>query len=98
MADNVSHPRHYADTCSLECIEAMRIAFGKEAIISFCKCNAFKYLWRYKNKNGAEDLQKAKWYCEYGLSLLFNVDYRNEDVKVFNEIIDFIKEKAEDIQ
>lgn len=62
MADNVNHPIHYADTCSLECIEAMEIAFGKEAVRNFCKCNAFKYLWRFKNKNGEEDLKKAEWY------------------------------------
>lgn len=63
--NNVDHPRHYEKTCSMECIEAMEICFGKEAVIHFCKCNAFKYLWRYKNKNGKEDLEKAKWYCEY---------------------------------
>ena len=31
----------------------------------FCLCNAFKYLWRYKNKNGAEDIKKARWYLDY---------------------------------
>ena len=60
--DPVNHPKHYADTCSLECIDVMLIAFGKDAVISFCMCNAFKYMWRFKNKNGQEDLQKAKWY------------------------------------
>lgn len=62
--DNVNHPKHYEGSTSLECIEAMQIAFGTEAVIDFCKCNAFKYLWRYKNKNGIEDLKKANWYCE----------------------------------
>ena len=62
--DNVNHPKHYEGSTSLECIEAMQIAFGTEAVIDFCKCNAFKYLWRYKNKNGVEDLKKANWYCE----------------------------------
>ncbi len=62
--DNVNHPKHYEGSTSLECIEAMQIAFGVDAVIDFCKCNAFKYLWRYKNKNGKEDLEKAKWYCE----------------------------------
>lgn len=60
--DPVNHPKHYADTCSLECIDVMLISFGKEAVINFCMCNAFKYMWRFKNKNGQEDLQKAKWY------------------------------------
>lgn len=69
-SDNVNHPKHYADTCSLECIEAMEIAFGKDAVIAFCKCNAFKYIWRYQNKNGKEDLEKAMWYCDRGLELI----------------------------
>lgn len=60
--DVVNHPVHYADTCSLECIEVMVYKFGKEATANFCRCNAFKYLWRFKNKNGEEDLRKAHWY------------------------------------
>lgn len=67
--DNVNHPKHYADTCSMECIESMIIAFGKESVISFCKCNAYKYLWRYKNKNGSEDLKKAGWYVIKAIEL-----------------------------
>ena len=26
--------------------------------------NIIKYLWRYKHKNGIEDLQKARWYLD----------------------------------
>ena len=62
MADNVNHPAHYEGQTSLECIDVMEIAFGAEAVANFCLCNAFKYLWRYKNKNGREDLDKAAWY------------------------------------
>lgn len=60
--DNVNHPAHYADSCSLECIQVMRLMLGNEAVVHFCLCNAFKYLWRYKHKNGDEDLRKAEWY------------------------------------
>ena len=63
--DMVSHPPHYEGHTSLECIEVMSIAMGKEAVHNFCLCNSFKYLWRYKNKNGAEDINKAKWYLDY---------------------------------
>ena len=66
MSDMVNHPEHYADTTSIECIEAMEIAFGTEAVKDFCRCNAFKYLWRHKNKNDKEkDLEKAGWYMGY---------------------------------
>lgn len=63
--DLVNHPKHFADSCSLECIEAMEISFGINAIIQYCKIAAFKYIWRYKAKGGKEDLEKAKWYLEY---------------------------------
>lgn len=29
-----------------------------------CEANVVKYIARYKNKNGIEDLKKAKWYIE----------------------------------
>lgn len=62
--DVVNHPAHYEGQTSIECIEAMQISFGKKAVIDFCMCNAFKYLWRHKHKNGSEDLRKAKWYLD----------------------------------
>lgn len=62
--DLVNHPAHYADSCSLECIDVMEAVFGSVAVRNFCLCNAFKYMWRYKNKNGQEDLKKAKCYLD----------------------------------
>lgn len=64
MTDNINHPQHYEGHTSLECIDVMEIAFGPEAVAYFCLCNSFKYLWRYKHKNGLEDLAKAEWYLE----------------------------------
>lgn len=69
--NNVNHPRHYNGNCSLECIDAMEIAFGREAVMSFCKGNAFKYLWRHSNKGKQEDLDKALWYCGRVNSMLY---------------------------
>lgn len=62
--DNVNHPSHYEKSCSLECIDVMQAMFGPERLITFCLMNSFKYLWRHKNKNGKEDLDKANWYLE----------------------------------
>ena len=56
------NPDYYKDKTSLECIDAMRIIFGDDAVVSFCICNAFTYTWRWKFKNGEEDLQKADWF------------------------------------
>lgn len=59
--DPVNRPAHYTSG-GIECINAMRAAFGVEAVKDFCLCNAFKYLWRHRNKNGVEDLKKCRRY------------------------------------
>ena len=59
--DPVNRPAHYTSG-GIECIDAMQAAFGAEVVKGFCLCNAFKYLWRHRNKNGVEDLKKARWY------------------------------------
>jgi hypothetical protein len=66
--DNVNHPVHY-ETGKYECIEVMLETQGKEAVQNFCICNAFKYLYRHKNKNGNEDIAKAVWYLNKYLEL-----------------------------
>lgn len=61
IKDNVNHPSHY-NQGGIECIDAMVSAFGKEAVKDFCICNAFKYIFRFKFKNGIDDIDKAIWY------------------------------------
>lgn len=68
MADNVNHPTHY-ETGKFECIEVMQEVFGTEAVQNFCVCNAFKYLYRHRRKNGKEDIEKARWYINKYLEL-----------------------------
>ena len=34
----------------------------KEEWIGYLRGNIFKYYWRFRDKNGVEDLQKANWY------------------------------------
>ena len=71
--DPVSHPSHYTNG-SIECIDAMEAAFGKEDVIIFSKLNAFKYIWRCKLKNNElEDLEKASWYLNKAIKLLKEV-------------------------
>ena len=54
------NPSHYKG--EIECIDAIRSSMTKEAFLGYLKGNILKYLWRYENKNGKEDLQKAEWY------------------------------------
>lgn len=57
----VERPIHYASG-GLEAIEAMEASMTPEAFRGFLKGNVLKYVWRYEQKNGLEDLEKAKWY------------------------------------
>lgn len=68
MNDVVNHPTHY-ETGKFECIDVMEETQGKEAVMDFCVCNAMKYLYRHKRKNGIEDIKKAKWYIEKYIEL-----------------------------
>lgn len=62
MSDMVQHPQHY-NQGGIECIDAIKAAtVGKTGIEAFCVGNAIKYLFRYENKNGLEDVKKAQWY------------------------------------
>lgn len=62
MSNNVEHPSHY-NQGGIECIEAIKAAtVGKTGIEAFCVGNAIKYLFRYEEKNGLEDVKKAQWY------------------------------------
>ncbi len=62
MNDNVQHPAHYTQG-EIECIDCIKAAtVNKIGIEAFCVGNAIKYLFRYENKNGLEDVKKAQWY------------------------------------
>lgn len=56
MNDMVNHPTHYT-AGGIECIDGLKAAtVGLEGIEAVCTANAIKYLWRWKFKNGKEDL------------------------------------------
>lgn len=66
--DNVNHPSHY-ETGKYQCIDVMEETQGKEAVKDFCICNAFKYIYRHRKKNGLEDVKKAVWYLNKYIEL-----------------------------
>ena len=59
--DAVNHPDHYTQG-GVECIDAIRAALGPDGFQASCAANVIKYVWRYRNKNGLEDLRKAQVY------------------------------------
>lgn len=61
MTDVVNHPAHYTQsrfTC--ECIDITRH-------MTFLAGNASKYIWRFAEKNGVEDLRKAAVYLRWAI-------------------------------
>lgn len=60
--DVVNHPSHYTKG-EIECLDALKAATtGLDGIEAVCTANAIKYLWRWKWKNGAEDIKKSIFY------------------------------------
>ena len=60
--DPVNRPAHYRQG-TVECIDALAAAtVGLGGLEAVCTANAIKYLWRWKMKNGVQDLEKARWY------------------------------------
>lgn len=59
--DIVNNPPHYKH--GMECIDEMILVFGREAVINFCLCNAWKYRYRAPYKgNIEENMKKSRWY------------------------------------
>ena len=61
--DLVNSPAHYVSG-GIECIDALEASSTPEEFQGYCKCNAQKYLWRWRDKGGVQDLQKARWYLD----------------------------------
>ena len=62
--DMVNSPSHYTQG-SIECIDAIEeVVKHLDGMEAMCTGNAIKYLWRWKHKNGTEDLKKAVWYIQ----------------------------------
>ena len=72
----VSHPSHYQSKSGLEVINVIA-AFteGLEGIEAVDTRNAIKYICRWKDKNGIQDLEKAMWYIQH---LIDHLNKENE--------------------
>lgn len=67
--DNPTHYQSFNTQINIDCITAMRAAFGDDEVATFCKLNAFKYNWRAQSKGGNVDIGKAIWYLNKYLEL-----------------------------
>ena len=58
MADPINHPAHYTQG-SIECLDYI---FSLGIGLEFCWGSIIKYVHRWRDKGGAEDLKKAQFY------------------------------------
>ena len=61
MTDKVTQPEHYT-AGSIECIDYIKDSLSREEWIGYLRGNVTKYMHRFRNKNGIEDLRKAEVY------------------------------------
>lgn len=63
--DVVNHPQHYQSETGLETIDVIEaFTFDLKGIEAVCTGNILKYVCRWPQKNGLEDLKKARWYLD----------------------------------
>ena len=72
--DMINNPTHY-NTGEIECIDAIDSMLTSEEFIGYLRGNSLKYRWRFRYKNGTEDLKKAEWYEKKLLELLDKIEY-----------------------
>ena len=87
----VSHPSHYQSETGLEVIDVIEaFTFDLKGIEATDTGNVLKYMCRWKNKNGLQDLEKAKWYLTH---LIEHVRKLEEENKRQDKIIRKMKEQ-----
>lgn len=73
--DNVNHPSHY-NVGGIEVYDVIKAyTKGLDGPKAVPMGNVIKYILRWPNKNGLEDLKKARWYLNV---LIEEVEYNNE--------------------
>ena len=61
--DIVDNPKHYTGV-GIECIDYIKERLTPDEFQGFLNGNVIKYTHRWKEKNGVEDLRKARWYLD----------------------------------
>jgi len=79
MLEAVDHPNHYQSETGLEVIDVIEaFTFDLKGIEAWDTGNVIKYICRWKQKNGLEDLYKAQWYLDDLINHVENLKKENE--------------------
>lgn len=80
--DNVNHPEHYSGSGNIECIDAIKeCTVDLRGVEAVCIGNVLKYIWRFKRKNGLEDLRKAQWYLNRAINEIYPEGDQHDNTK-----------------
>jgi hypothetical protein len=75
----VSHPSHYISETGLETIDVIEaFTFDLKGIEAVDTAQVIKYICRWKNKNGLQDLEKAQWYLTHLIEHVKKLQKENE--------------------
>lgn len=75
----VSHPNHYISETGLEVIDVIEaFTFDLKGIEATDTGNVIKYICRWKQKNGLQDLEKAMWYLQHLINHVEKIEKEND--------------------
>lgn len=75
----VSHPPHYQTEAGIETIDVIEaFTSNLKGIEAVDTGNVIKYICRWKNKNGIQDLKKAEWYLRHLIMHLEKENGKND--------------------
>lgn len=89
--DMVNHPKHYTSgTLGIEVINTMEMCSTEDEFMGYLRCNALKYISRFENKNGLEDVKKCAWYVKKYLAVqgLEEKDCKDEEAYNLLKIVE----------
>lgn len=99
----VSHPKHYQSRSGLEVIDVIE-AFTEnlKGVEATDTANAIKYILRWKNKNGVQDLEKAMFYISHLIDHLEKNEEKEPDIldqalKDFTETLKQLDKDLDDL-
>lgn len=92
----VSHPSHYQSETGLETIDVIEaFTFDLKGIEAVDTGNVLKYVCRWKQKNGLQDLEKAMWYLQH---LIDHVEKLEKENAHPHKMVDLILDSKEDAE
>lgn len=75
----VNHPKHYQSETGIEVIDVMEgFTFDLKGAEAVNTSNVIKYILRWKQKNGLQDLEKCRWYLDRLINHVKNLEEENK--------------------